>query len=221
MARVALPVDMPRAKTILLSDYPYHVWARCINRDWFQIPMPMVWDIMCRQLYFIKIAYNIRIYSFVLMQNHFHLLISTPEANLSDCMANFMKETSHSLTTAGNRVNNTYGQRYGRSIIKSTHYFDHVYKYIYRNPVQVGLCSRVENYPYSTLYGALGRSHLYIPIEEDIMLFEDTEMTLKWLNKGPKEEDWKTVAQAMKKMYFALPKNKNNKKGHDLEFDML
>lgn len=208
---------MPRAKAILQSDFPYHVSARCINKEWFNIPMGDVWDIMSRQLMYVSIAYGVQIHSFVLMNNHFHLLISTPKANLSEAMWNFMSQTSTYLTEAGNRINQTYGSRHFRSVISHGHYFNHAYKYIYLNPVVAGLCERAEDYPYSTLHGLLGRRHLFIPVVEDKLLFGDTDQILTWVNRRPSDEDWGAVSLAMKRPEFKFGKDKKTKRVLTLE----
>lgn len=183
--------------------------------------MTEVWDIMSRQLRFIHLAYDVRIHSFVLMSNHFHLLISTPECNLNLAMWDFMKETSRALTRAGNRTNLTYGSRYFRCIVNRYHYFMHAYKYVYLNPVMAGICDVAEAYPFSTLYGLLGYSHLFIPVEEDTILMEDVVGTLAWLNRRPRLENWEAVKFAMQKSEFSLRKDSHTNKNHALEIDAL
>lgn len=98
-------LNMPRSKAILQSDYPYSITARCINREWFNISMNRVWDIFCDELTHVNQVYNMNIHSFVLMSNHFHLITSTPEANMSQAMQQFMHRSSRALTKEGNRIN--------------------------------------------------------------------------------------------------------------------
>lgn len=171
---------------------------------------------MCRHLFFMRHGFNTRIYSFVLMSNHFHLLMSTPAANVSEAMCYFMKESSRELTSLGNRINQTYGGRYHWCIIQKEMHLEHVYKYIYRNPVVSGLCEKVEDYPYSTLGGLLGIKPLWIPVEEDIKLFGNVRATLDWLNTPSPAENWKTVGVAMSRSRFWLPMAKPGKP-HGLE----
>ncbi len=210
---------MARSKVILQSEFPYHVNARCINREWFNLPMDLVWDIMCRQLNYIWYVHDARILAFVLMSNHWHLKLRTPNSNVSQILHHFMRETSRELTYAGNRINQTYGGRNFKTIIDSERYFGHAYKYIYLNPVKAGLAARPEDYPYSSLYGLLGKARQPFPVEEDTKLFDDVEGTLHWLNKMPSEENWKTVGQALRRKKFWLPKC--NKKIHPLEMDIF
>jgi REP element-mobilizing transposase RayT len=181
--------------------------------------MDVVWRIMCDQLYFIHHAYQFRIYAFVLMSNHFHLMVKTPLANLDDGMGWFMRESSRSLVKAGNRINQTYGGPYFRTVIRGHHHFLNTYKYNYYNPVKAGICDDVSSYPYSTLSGLLGRSPLIIPVEEDVTLFSDVDATLRWLNRKPDEENWLAVRRALRKNEFRLARE--NGRPHSLEIDTL
>lgn len=213
--------QMPRPKILQQSQFPYHITARCINKEWFNLPMDLVWEIMNRELRFLTYAYDVKIHSFVLMSNHFHLLASTPQANLSIAMWNFMGQTSRELTSAGNRINQTYGQRYFRSVITSYQYYMHSYKYVYANPLKAGFVKNAEDYKYSTLRGLLGYEKIEIPLIEDTLLFEGTSETLKWLNSLPSEEDWKSVKNALSKKEFKLAKNPATKKESTLETNAL
>lgn len=212
---------MPRKLFIQNPERPYNVTARCINKDWFSMPMNEVWEIMQEQLYFIHIAYGVKIHSFVLMSNHFHLIISAPEGNLSLAMGRFMRETSRLITKSANRLNQTYGSRFHRSMLGSYHNFLNVYKYNYYNPVKAGICERVELYPYSTLGGLIGLKHLLIPVTEDTLLFENgyPDKILDWLNRTPKTEHLEYMRRALRKNVFELPHI--DSRVNPLEFDLL
>lgn len=176
---------------------------------------------MSDYLFLIHRLYDVRIHAFVLMPNHFHLLMGTPLANLDQAMARFMRETSRYLTSESNRINLTYGQRHHRSILDSPLSFMHAYKYVYRNPVKAKLVANVEDYRFSTLNGFLGKSHQWIPVAEDKTLFEDPEGILKWLNQEPSEADWSAVRCALRKGRFELRKDEKRNLAHRLNFDML
>jgi REP element-mobilizing transposase RayT len=210
---------MSRTPAITQSIFPYHVGGRCINRDWFAIPMPTVWEVFSHQLYFIHHAFEVRILSFVLMSNHFHLIIRTPNSNLSEAMRWLMGETSRMLTRAGNRINQTFGGRYFRCLLSKNQHFLNTYKYVYANPLVAKMCLRAEDYPYSTLNGLLGRSHLIIPVEEDLTLFSDFTGTLDWINRPPDPNNWEAMRKAIRRKEFTLPKI--NRKLHPLESDTL
>ena len=210
---------MPRSKVPLQSQFPYHIGARCINRDWFSLPMDTVWNIMSEHLHFVSHAFHLDILAFLLMHNHFHLIARTPQENLDKAMAWFMRESSRSLTREGNRINQSYCGRYFRSVLGSNHYFLHAYKYLYANPLRAGLAQRAEDYKYSTLPGLLGSEKLLIPVKDDLTLFSDIEGTLNWINWPAREEHLKAVRLALRQRKFRLAEQ--NRKPHFLESEML
>jgi len=201
-------------------DLPFHISARCTNKDWFAIPLPEVWEIMEEQLFFAVHAFKIEVHAFVLMSNHFHLLTSAPEGNLSECMRYFMTQTSRQLLHKCRRINQIYGGRYHSTVIATYHHFTSAYKYVYRNPVHAGTCAWVEEYPFSTLRGLLGQQRLLIPVAEDHILFDgQVENTLRWLNTAPRPGAWDEVRRALRKSQFELPHTDN--RPSPLEVDML
>lgn len=181
---------MPRKKYPNNPLNPYHVSARCLNREWFPLPIELTWSIMEDYLYLIAAQFNVRIHSFVLMSNHFHLIISAPHNNLSQALLYFMRETSKEIGRLSGRINQVYGARNFKTHLGSFHYFMNTYKYVYRNPVRAGICQFVEEYPYSTLHGQCGLKKLIIPLAEDTLLFDPnfSESALRWLNATPNIE---------------------------------
>lgn len=182
---------MGRQSAVLQPEFPYNISARCINKEWFNIPMERVWDIMCEELLFTVKDKNLMIHSFVLMTNHFHLIASTPDSNISTCMWQFMHRSSRRLTREGNRINETYAGRHYKCILQHPNYFLNAYKYNYRNPVEARLCKNVEDYAFSTLKIKLGLTDLRFPMAEDTTLLSNPEHTLKWLNTAidPKKKE--------------------------------
>lgn len=204
---------MPRVKTISQSNFPYNITARTINKDWFKLSLTQVWDIFSEELYLTNKYFDLEVHSFVLMSNHFHLIASTPGANISDCMYYFMKNSSLRLTRAGNRINQTFCGRYYKTILQHHSYYLNAYKYNYLNPVMAGISTCVEDYPFSTLHGLLGKSRLLIPIVEDVTLFSSLRGTLSWLNEVPDEEKLEAVRVGLTKQYF---KSKRCRKSRQL-----
>lgn len=195
---------MPRKIVPVSSELPYHVGGRCINKEWFNVPAPVLWDIFSEQLYFLNRAFDFRIHSFVLMTNHYHMLCQTPAANLAEGMQYFNTQTSKLIAGQSGRINHVYGGRFFRSLISSNHYFGHAYKYVYRNPVCAGLVTQAENYPWSTLHGLVGRKAELIPLVEDSFLFDDCEKTLDWINKKYAPHHREAIRLALTKSEFKL-----------------
>jgi putative transposase len=146
---------MPRRKIEYQSDFPYHVFNRCLDQKFFQLPMPVVWDIVREKSYQVSIMWNARIHALVLMSNHYHMVLSTPDANLGVIMQDFQSEVALSLSHKLGKHSYRFQARYKATIIKEPSHFEIVMRYVYQNPVSAGICSRVEDYPYSSLWGQL------------------------------------------------------------------
>ncbi len=198
---------MARHKTILQSDYPYNIGARCINKEWFQLPMTLVWEIFCEELNRTISEYNLSVHSFVLMSNHYHLIASTPDANISQCMHQFMARTSKRLTKEGNRINETFAGRHYKCILNNYNYYLNAYKYNYRNPVTAGACIYVEEYPFSSIYGLVNPKKALLKICNDPLFQENKTHTLKWLNTEPDPLKLEAVQHGLRKQFFASKKN--------------
>lgn len=201
---------MPRAKAILQNEFPYNITARCINRQWFHLPMPKVWDIFCEELTRTVHEQSLEVHSFVLMSNHIHLIASTPESNISQCMHQFIGQSSRRLTRESDRINQTFGGRHYKCILHKYNYFLSAYKYVYRNPVTAEICKAVEEYPYSTLHGKLGLSELKIPVVPDNLILENREETLLWLNTTPDAQKLEGVRFGLKRQLFKSKKTEFN-----------
>ncbi|MFV8259367.1 transposase [Bdellovibrio bacteriovorus] len=207
---------MPRKIVPASADLPYHIVARSRNREWFPIPRIEVWSIMEDYLFFISHAYGIEILSFVLMDNHFHMIAKDPLQKLGEAMNYFMKETSRHISTKAGMINQIYGGRYHKTLISNPLYYLHAYKYVYRNPVEAGLCKDVQDYPHSTLSISLGLNRLNFPIYPDNTLFEAPDATLAWLNSAPAPDDKELVQKALRKSEFKIPTVKKNERPHRL-----
>lgn len=196
---------MPRKKIYRTTDFPYHVSARCTNKEWFALPLPKVWEIFSIYLYFITLAYGVRIHAFVLMSNHFHMLISTPNGNIDEAMNYLQREVSRRLGEETDRINQIFGGPYHWTLIKNNIYYHHAYKYVYRNPVKAGICKRVEDYRYSTLRGLLGKDRMMIPAFDNLGLIQNPYKQLAWLNEDYSEENYQLIKKALRHREFCFP----------------
>ena len=184
--------------------------------------MDLVWNIFSDYLFLLKFCFSFRIHSFVLMSNHYHMLISTPDQNLSVAMAYFHREISRQLNRHGNRINRTFAGRYRKCLIGNYHYFLNCYKYIYQNPIRSGQVDTAENYKFSTLNGKLGFNRLLVPVENDTLLFEGSlTENLTWINQVPQKDDLDSIRCALMKGKFKLREDLNTKKPNRLENSLL
>ena len=203
---------MPKRPFIPNATAPYHVTARAANQAWFPLPMPVVWEIFSDYLYLIRLTYNVEIISFVLMNNHYHMLIRTPDANLPQAMNYLQRETSRQINFHAKRINQVWGGRYSASLVLTNKQYANVYKYVYRNPVDAGITTHAEIYRYSTLNGLFGLSRLSIPLIHDRLLFEDPTTRLQWLNSPfPNQNMRGQIRRALRQRQFEFGKERDRR----------
>jgi len=81
--------------------------------------------------------FNIRLYLFVLMTNHFHLVFETPEANCGK----FMQSLSTAYTVYYNLRHDRHGHlfdgRYKAKLVEGDDYLLSLSRYVHLNPVQI------------------------------------------------------------------------------------
>jgi REP element-mobilizing transposase RayT len=94
--------------------------------------------------------FDIEIYTYVLMNNHYHLLLKTKQANLSKAMQWF----GTSFTRRFNLNNQTGGHlfqgRFKSIIVENDAYLRRLSYYIHRNPLRAQIVKRLADYKWSS-----------------------------------------------------------------------
>lgn len=142
---------MPRKKLIRSSEHPYHVTSRSNNKEWFYIDIDKVWYFSQKILEEGTQKFNVNIEAFVLMSNHYHMLLQTPEANIDQFMKYLNQNLGKSIAREAGRINRIFGAPYKWSLIQSNTYYQNVLRYIYQNPLRANIVTDCQDYPYSDL----------------------------------------------------------------------
>ncbi len=82
-------------------------------------------------------TYGVILHSFVLMNNHWHILAQTPLGNLSEFMRHFNITYTSCYNRRHNRVGHLYQGRYKSFLVEQDAYLSMVSRYIHLNPVKV------------------------------------------------------------------------------------
>ena len=203
---------MPRKPLVYTDEFPYHIVARCNNRERFKISIDEVWKIFISELTKLNQLYGLQIHAFVLMSNHYHLIAScSKKYNLGYVMRILQTRTSRSINRLSGRMNHVYGSRYRASLIGDEFYYANALKYVYRNPVVAGLTDSVKDWDYSTVGSFLKTTNSVLPIschlyERCIFKFEDN--CLGWLDEGFSPEDYDRIKLGLTRSQFLLKKRK-------------
>jgi putative transposase len=89
-------------------------------------------------------------HAYCLMPNHYHLLVETPRANLDDAMQRLNGTYATRFNRHHERTGHVFQGRYGTKLITDDSYALTVIRYIATNPVRAGLCTRPEEWPWSS-----------------------------------------------------------------------
>lgn len=91
---------------------------------------------------------RVEITAYCLMNNHYHLLVHTPNANLSQ----FMRQINGVYTQKYNRRYHIDGTlfrgRYKAIVVQEEFYLIRVIRYIHQNPQKAGIVKKAEEYPW-------------------------------------------------------------------------
>ncbi|MCL5808769.1 MAG: transposase [Deltaproteobacteria bacterium] len=95
-------------------------------------------------------------HAFCLMVNHYHLMIETPEANLSKGMhhlnANFCQAHNKRHATVGH----LFQGRFKAIVVDRESYLLELARYVVLNPVRAGIVARPEDWPWSSYCATAG-----------------------------------------------------------------
>lgn len=150
---------MPRGPRISYEQAFYHVFNRGVARQ------PIFHDEgdyrkFLKRLIELKSnkGFDHSIYAYVLMPNHFHLLIQTRKTPISKIMTSLTTSYSMYVNKTYHRVGPLFQNRFKSKLCDKEAYFLGASRYILLNPIEAGLSKRLEDYPWSSyqeLYGGL------------------------------------------------------------------
>ncbi len=81
--------------------------------------------------------YQVKLYAWVLMENHFHLLLETPLGNLDQFMRRFNISYTGCFNRKYQRVGHLYQGRYKSILVEKENYLSELSRYIHLNPIRV------------------------------------------------------------------------------------
>lgn len=93
-------------------------------------------------------------YAYCLMDNHYHLLIETPDANLAKGMRQLNGVYIQTFNRAHGRVGHVFQGRYKSILVEKDSYLLELSRYIVLNPIRASMVQSAEDWPWSS-YGAM------------------------------------------------------------------
>jgi len=97
-----------------------------------------------------KEKYHFILHCYVLMTNHYHLLIETPEKNLSKIMHHINSSYTTYTNVKTKRSGHLFQGRFKSIVVDKDSYLLELSRYLHLNPVRAKIVEKPEDYPYSS-----------------------------------------------------------------------
>ncbi len=160
-ARRGKLVSMPRPPRIDFPDALYHVTSRGNGRASIFFSDDDRWRFLAQLAHHLQLTAAV-LYAYVLMDNHFHLLVRTPRANLSRFMQRLLTAYALYARYKHRRPGHIFQGRFKAKLVEDNVYLRGLTRYIHLNPVKIAACRKLDRaerlrrlnaYPWSSYRG--------------------------------------------------------------------
>lgn len=142
---------MGRANRVVFEGAVYHVIIRGNNRDYI-FGNPRYKSFLLKQLREYNKILDFELLAYVIMDNHYHFIIRTNKSSISEVMFNINNVLGKYLNRELCRTGHVFEERYTCKLVTTDSYLIWLLRYIHRNPVRAGICSKPDEYRWSSHY---------------------------------------------------------------------
>ena len=101
--------------------------------------------------------FNWVIHAHCLMTNYYHLLVETPDSNISKVMLQLNSVYTQNFNRRYNRVGHVFQGRYKAVLVEKKSYLLELARYVILNPVRAGMVRSPEQWPWSSYRAMIGK----------------------------------------------------------------
>lgn len=146
---------MPRPQRIHYEGAVYHVTSRGNERRKIVSNDADRWLFVRTLAEMIK-EHEILCHAWVLMDNHYHLLLETPSANLSSAMKHLNGIYTQKFNRTHHRVGHLFQGRYKDVVVDKNTHLQELCRYIVLNPVRAGMVKETKQWKWSSYRATAG-----------------------------------------------------------------
>jgi len=160
---------MARPLRLELENGLYHVTSRGDRREDIYVDDEdrVAWlKILGASCY----RYNWRCHAYCLMDNHYHIVIETAEANLSKGMRHLNGVYTQAYNRRHNRVGHVFQGRFKGILVDKDEYLLELSRYVVLNPLRAGMTKTIYAWRWSSYRAMLGKAEVPNWLETDWIL---------------------------------------------------
>ena len=102
--------------------------------------------------------FSVKVHTYCLMTNHFHLLVETPEANLSKAIQWLNASYATYFNRKRNRQGHLFQGRFKSILVDADEYLKELSRYIHLNPVRAKIVKNASDYVWSSYLAFIGKA---------------------------------------------------------------
>lgn len=146
---------MSRTARIQSATGTYHIMLRGVNRQqiFFDEEDYLLFTEILERY---KSVSGYELYAYCLMGNHVHLLLKEGKESIGTVFRRIGASFAYWYNAKYERVGHVFQDRFKSEPVEDQRYLLTALRYILRNPVEAGLCSSPEDYPYSSAAEYMG-----------------------------------------------------------------
>lgn len=160
---------MPRPTRVSYNGAIYHVTIHG-NNDEMVFRDNQDYSTYLEQLTRMLGRHAISLLAYGLMTNHIHLVVRTPQANISAGMQWLHGCYAALFNRRHGRRGHLFRDRFFSTVVDSDEYLLESTRYIHSNPVRAGLVPRPEDHRWSSYPQYIGRTGEMVPVEPELVL---------------------------------------------------
>lgn len=171
---------MPYPLRVQFPGAVYHVATRATG------PIELFRDSRDRRLLLRLMAYTVGkygwcVHAYCLMVTHYHLLVTTPEANIASGMQLLNSCYARAFNQRHGRLGHLVAARYTTALIETDGHALEASRYLPLNPVRSELCRLPEDWPWSSFAATIGlrREPAFLDSSWMLRLFSDDLSTAR------------------------------------------
>jgi putative transposase len=160
---------VPRASRLQLAGGIFHATARGVRRQ------ELFRDDSDRVFFFSLVEKLLEsrrwiLHAFCLMPNHYHLVVETPDADLSAGMQSLNGRYGQWFNIRYACEGHVFDRRFSSRLVESDWYLAELSRYVVLNPVRAGLCPHPSEWRWSSYRAMIGTGTAPRYLKRDLIL---------------------------------------------------